>query len=87
MITEGYYSLIFGSGQYFSSIQNCKFKLRLKSECDELKIQVTSLIKDNQVMQEKYRLMLEKMQQDLRRKQLFIEELKNKVILKKQIEC
>lgn len=32
-------------------------------------------------MQEKYKAMLEKMQTELRRKQLFIEELKNRVIL------
>lgn len=54
--------------------------LRLKNECLELKTQITTLIEDNKMMQEKYKSMLEKMQQDLRGKQLYIEELKRKVI-------
>lgn len=45
----------------------------------ELKSQINSLIEENKLMQEKYKSMLEKMQQDLRRKQLSIEELKKRV--------
>jgi hypothetical protein len=44
------------------------------------------LIEENKVMQEKYKSMFEKMQQELRRKQLYIEELKNRVNLIKLIE-
>ena len=40
---------------------------------------MTSLIEENKMMQEKYKQMFEKMQQESRRKQLVIEELKNKV--------
>lgn len=39
---------------------------------------MTSLIEENKMMQEKYKAMFEKMQQESRRKQLIIEELKNK---------
>lgn len=39
-----------------------------------------NLVEENKVMQEKYKSMFEKMQQELRRKQLFIEELKTKVL-------
>lgn len=39
---------------------------------------MTNLIEENKIMQEKYKAMLEKMQQELRKKQLFIEELKNR---------
>lgn len=54
---------------------------RVKNENVEVKTQITSLIEENKGMQEKYKAMLEKMQTELRRKQLFIEELKNRVIL------
>jgi hypothetical protein len=40
---------------------------------------MTSLIEENRMMQDKYKSMLEKMQQEIRRKQLQVEELKNKV--------
>ena len=53
---------------------------RIKSETFELKSQMQTLIEENKVMQEKYKSMFEKMQQELRRKQLFIEELKTRVI-------
>jgi hypothetical protein len=52
---------------------------RLKNECVELKTQMTNLIDENKMMQEKYKSMFEKMQQESRRKQLQIEELKNRV--------
>lgn len=38
-----------------------------------------NLVEENKIMQDKYKSMFEKMQQELRRKQLFIEELKTKV--------
>lgn len=38
-----------------------------------------SLVEENKIMQDKYKAMFDKMQQELRRKQLFIEELKTKV--------
>jgi hypothetical protein len=44
----------------------------------DLRAQMTSLIEENKMMQEKYKAMFEKMQQESRRKQLIIEELKNK---------
>jgi hypothetical protein len=53
--------------------------LRLKTESLDLKTQMTNLIEENKIMQEKYKSMFEKMQQEIRRKQLFIEELKNRV--------
>jgi hypothetical protein len=40
---------------------------------------MNGLIEENKVMQEKYKSMFEKMQQELRRKQLYIEELKTRV--------
>jgi len=40
---------------------------------------MTNLIDENKMMQEKYKAMYEKMQQESRRKQLMIEELKNRV--------
>jgi hypothetical protein len=43
-----------------------------------MKAQMTSLIEENKMMQEKYKAMFEKMQQESRRKQLVIEELKSK---------
>lgn len=42
---------------------------------------MTNLIEENKLMQEKYKSMFEKMQQELRRKQLYIEELKNRVFI------
>ncbi len=52
---------------------------RVKTECLDLKTQTANLIEENRIMQEKYKSMFEKMQQELRRKQLYIEELKNRV--------
>ena len=40
---------------------------------------MTNLIEENKIMQEKYKSMFEKMQQESRRKQIIIEELKNRV--------
>ena len=56
---------------------------RSQSEVLELQTQLRNLIEENKVMQEKYRSMFDKMQQELRKKQLYIEDLKNKVNLNK----
>jgi hypothetical protein len=53
----------------------------MKAESLDLRSQLTNLIEENKMMQEKYKAMLEKMQQELRRKQIIIEELKNRVTL------
>ena len=45
----------------------------------DLQTQLRNLIEENKVMQEKYKSMFDKMQQELRKKQLYIEDLKNKV--------
>ena len=55
---------------------------RVKTECFDLRSQMQHLIEENKMMQEKYKSMFEKMQQELRRKQLYIEELKNRVRIK-----
>ena len=52
---------------------------RLKNESVDLRTQMTTLIEDNKTMQDKFKSMFERMQQELKRKQLMIEELKNKV--------
>jgi len=57
---------------------NFELKTRQKNEYLDMKAQMTSLIEENKMMQEKYKAMFEKMQQESRRKQLIIEELKNK---------
>ena len=46
----------------------------------EQKVQIASIEEDNKIIKEKYKSMFEKFQQESRRKQLTIEELKNKVI-------
>lgn len=51
----------------------------MKAESLDLRSQLTNLIEENKMMQEKYKAMLDKMQQELRRKQIIIEELKNRV--------
>ncbi|CAF0714870.1 unnamed protein product [Brachionus calyciflorus] len=51
---------------------------RIKNEAFDLKSQMQTLIEENKIMQDKYKSMFEKMQQELRRKQLFIEELKTR---------
>jgi hypothetical protein len=48
----------------------------------DLQTQLKHLIEENKVMQEKYKSMLEKMQQELKKKQICIEDLKTKVLLK-----
>ena len=45
----------------------------------DLRSQLSNLIEENKIMQEKYKAMFDKMQQESRRKQLIIEELKNRV--------
>ena len=55
-------------------------KQRLKNETMEQKVQIASIEEDNKIIKEKYKSMFEKFQQESRRKQLTIEELKNKVI-------
>ena len=57
-----------------------KIIFRQKNDCLDLKAQMTSLIEENKMMQEKYKSMFDKMQQESRRKQIVIEELKNKVL-------
>ena len=57
---------------------------RIKAESLDLRSQMTGLIGENKMMQDKYKAMFEKMQQELRRKQILIEELKNKVQFKKR---
>lgn len=52
----------------------------------DLKNQMTNLIEENRMMQDKYKSMFEKMQQELRRKQLNVEELKNRVCLLEKLK-
>lgn len=59
---------------------------RSQNEVLELQNQLRNLIDENKLMQEKYKAMFEKMQQELKKKQLYIEDLKMKQLDEVELE-